>query len=202
MFCVAVLLLAFAFGVAVGRYRVFPFAVLSEGIDLAKELKIRLIGEKSWYYFPTTYSRKVPTYLPDAAYPGLNLVTGVAANDRLAAYIMDMEGKTVHSWEVDWFKIWPDAKHLPDKARPKARPGTHIHGAVVLDDGDLVYNYEFLGLVRLDLCGDVVWRLPYRTHHSIHKDDDGDLWVPAMIDRVSEDARFSSHVPEFVEPMI
>jgi hypothetical protein len=171
-------------------------------MELAKELEARLIGDKAWYYFPTTYSRKVPIYLPEAAYAGLNLVTGVAANDRLTAYIMDMEGRTAHSWEVDWFKIWPDARHLPEEARPKVRPGTHIHGAVVLDDGDLVYNYEFLGLVRLDLCGDVVWRLPYRTHHSIHKDDDGDLWVSGMIDRVSADARFSNHVPEFVEPMV
>ena len=146
----------------------------------------RLTNERSWLYRPTTDSRKLPTYLPEAAYPGLNLVTAVAADDRLAAYIMDMRGKIIHSWEVDWFKVWPDARHLPDRALPKERPGTHIHGVVVLDDGDIVYNYEHLGLVRLDLCGDVVWRLPYRTHHSIHRDDDGDLWVSAQINRVGE----------------
>ena len=93
-------------------------------------------------------------------------------------------------------------QHLPEKALPKERPGTHIHGAVVLDDGDIVYNYEYLGLVRLDLCGDVVWRLPYRTHHSIHQDDEGDLWVSAHIHRVSKDARYSNHRPEFIEPVI
>ena len=153
-------------------------------------------------HFPTGYSRKLPTHLPGAAYPGLNLVTAVEADARLAAYIMDMEGKVIHSWDVDWFRIWPDAKHLPDKALPRKRPGTHIHGAVVLDDGDIVYNYEDLGLVRLDLCGDVVWRLPYRTHHSIHQDDEGDLWVSANIHRVGKDARFSNHEPEFIEPVI
>lgn len=202
MFCVSLVLLAFAYGVAVGAYEIFPHAVLSEGVGFAKAMRSRLAGEKSWLYIPTTYSRKVPTYLPEAAYPGLNLVTAVEADDRLAAYIMDMEGKIIHSWEVDWFKIWPDAKHLPDKALPKERPGTHIHGAVVLDDGDIVYNYEHLGLVRLDLCGDVVWRLPYRTHHSIHEDDEGDLWVSAQINRVSRDARYSNHKPEFIEPII
>ena len=114
---------------------------------------------------------------------------------------MDMGGKVIHSWEVDWFKIWPDAGHLPESAIPKQRPGTHIHGAVVLDDGDIVYNYEHLGLVRLGLCGEVVWRLPYRTHHSIHRDDEGDLWVSAQINQ-ERDAGYTNHKPEFIEPII
>ena len=202
LFCASLLLLAFAYGVAVGRLRIFPYVVLTDAVDSAKAMRRRLTGEKSRLYVPTTFSRKLPRYVPDAAYPGLNLVTAVAADDRLAAYIMDMEGKVIHSWEVDWFEIWPDAGHLPDKALPKQRPGTHIHGAVVLDDGDIVYNYEHLGLVRLGLCGEVVWRLPYRTHHSIHRDDEGDLWVSAQINRVSKDARYTNHKPEFIEPII
>jgi hypothetical protein len=202
LFCASLLLLAFAYGVAVGRFRIFPYVVLTDAVDSAKAMRRRLTGEKSRLYMPTTFSRKLPRYLPDAAYPGLNLVTAVAADDRLAAYIMDMEGKVIHSWEVDWFEIWPDAGHLPDKVLPKERPGTHIHGAVVLDDGDIVYNYEHLGLVRLGLCGEVVWRLPYRTHHSIHRDDEGDLWVSAQINRLSKDARYTNHKPEFIEPII
>jgi hypothetical protein len=161
-----------------------------------------LTREKTWLYRPTTYSSRLPTYLPEAAYPGLNLVTAVEADNHLAAYIMDMRGKIIHSWEVDWFKVWPDATHLPERAVPKQRPGTHIHGAVVLDDGDIVYNYEHLGLVRLDLCGDVVWRLPYRTHHSIHRDDDGDLWVSAQINRDGDTTGYPNYEPEFVEPII
>ena len=41
----------------------------------------------------------------------------------------------------------------------------------LLDTGDLIFNYENLGLVRVDVCGNVVWRLPYRTHHSIWRDE-------------------------------
>ena len=54
---------------------------------------------------------------------------------------------------------------------------------------------------RLDLCGQVVWRLPYRTHHSIHLDDDGDLWVSAQVNRVDA-GLYPNYKPEFVEPMI
>ena len=32
----------------------------------------------------------------------------------------------------------------------KKKPGTHVHGAVVLANGDLIFNFEHLGLVRLD----------------------------------------------------
>ena len=90
----------------------------------------------------------------------------------------------------------------PKTRFPSERPGTHIHGAVVLEDGDIVYNYEHLGLVRLDLCGEVVWRLPYRTHHSVHQDDDGDLWVSAQINRDGEATGYPNHVLEFVDPII
>lgn len=32
-------------------------------------------------------------------------------------------------------------------------------------------------MVRLDTDGNVVWRLPYATHHSIHENGSGNLWV-------------------------
>lgn len=198
MFCASVILLAFGYGIAVGKYRIFPYGILNSAVYAARSLS----SEKSWFYVRARGARRLPTYLPEAAQPGLNLVTAVAADNHLAAYVMDMEGGIIHSWDVDWFDVWPDAIHLPEEARPKEPPGTHIHGAVVLDDGDLVFNYEHLGLVRLDLCGDVVWRLPYRTHHSIEMDDDGDLWVSAQINRTDADPRFPNYSPEFIEPMI
>jgi hypothetical protein len=201
MFCASLVLLAFAYGVAVGRLEIFPWKMIRQAISSARDVRSKLAAEPSWLYAPTTYTRKLPIHDRDAAYPGLNLVTSVQADNRLAAYIMDMDGRVVHSWDVDWFRVWPDASHLPEKARPRERPGTHIHGVVVLDDGDIVYNYEHLGLVRLDLCGQVVWRLPYRTHHSIHMDDDGDLWVSAQLNRVDAGA-YPNYKPEFVEPMI
>lgn len=201
-FCASLALLVFAYGIAVGKYQIFPFRILKAAARAAEDIQGRLSSERSWLYVRAGDSRRLPTYVPEAAYRGVNLVTAVAADDQLAAYIMDMEGRIIHSWDVDWFEVWPDADHLPDKARPKERPGTHVHGAVVLDDGDLVYNYEHLGLVRLDLCGDVVWRLPYRTHHSVELDDDGNLWVSAQINRTAPDARFPNYSPEFIEPMI
>ena len=78
MFCASLLLLAFAYGVAVGRFEIFPYPVISDAISTARVMRHGLTGEKSWLYMPTTYTRKLPTYRPEAAYPGLNLVTAVA----------------------------------------------------------------------------------------------------------------------------
>ena len=120
----------------------------------------------------------------------------------LSVKIMDMDGKTLHQWIIDWFKIWPDAKHVPDRLLPKSPPGTHVHGAVLMENGDLVFNFEHLGLVRLDRQGKVVWRLPYQTHHSIDRDDDGNLWVCGQKEHTEPSDRFPNQIPPFVEDTI
>jgi hypothetical protein len=79
---------------------------------------------------------------------------------------------------LDWFDLWPKADHLEPDEVPQSRPGTHVHGFVILASGDLVFNYENKGLLKVDPCGHVVWRVPYRTHHSVALADDGTFWVP------------------------
>lgn len=38
-------------------------------------------------------------------------------------------------------------------------------------------NYEYCGTVRLDPCGDVVWALDERTHHSVVPAEAGGYWA-------------------------
>ena len=45
-------------------------------------------------------------------------------------------------------------------------------------DGDVVFNFENGGLVRIDRCSRVKWRIAQQTHHSVAEDADGNLWVP------------------------
>jgi hypothetical protein len=85
-----------------------------------------------------------------------------------------MQGRPIHEWTIDWFTIWPNATHIPRKITPRSRPGTHVDGAVVMPNGDIVFNFEHLGLVRLDPSGSRGdW---YQTHHSVHSTTTG-LWV-------------------------
>lgn len=196
-FCVSAVAVAFGYGVAVGMFQLFPyqvFATAEKGF-----LKLRASSEWPWYYTRIKSPDQTPVNNTGLACGGLNLVTQIEANDVLSAKIMDMDGETLHKWTIDWFKIWPDAEHLPSRWIPQSAPGTHIHGATVLENGDLVFNFEHLGLVRLDLAGKVVWRLPYQTHHSVTQDEKGNLWVCGQKEHTERDARFPNRKPPFEE---
>lgn len=132
-------------------------------------------------YFPSKESRTVIVHEPRAIAPGLTLISGIGAKGALFAKLIDVSGRVVHAWDLDWFKLWPHADYLPADVRPKSRPGTHIHGMVLEPNGDLVFNYEELGMMKVDVCGRPIWRLPRRTHHSIVRDDNGNYWAPELV---------------------
>jgi len=199
LFWVSAVFLALSYGVIAGMWRLFPYAIFASAVRGFEELREdESATGRSWYYRPVR-----PPYLPriantGRAQPGSNLVTEILA-DALSVKIMDLDGKTLHRWTIDWFKIWPDARHVPERLMPQSRPGTQVNGAALLEHGDLVFNFEHLGLVRLDRNGGVVWRLPYQTHHSVHRDDDGKLWVCGQKEHREPMAAFPNLVPPFVE---
>ena len=127
----------------------------------------------------------------------------VGKNNTLLVSVVDLQGKQVHQWDIDWFELWGNAPHLQSIEQPKSKPGTHIHGAHILNNGDLVFNFEGLGLMRINACGNEVWKLPYRTHHSIYENSDQTLWVAGQINYFNdhpEDKTFKG--PYLVEPTI
>ncbi|MHB9112597.1 MAG: arylsulfotransferase family protein [Thermoleophilia bacterium] len=201
----------FGFGFVVGKKEFFPYSIIERAIIGYGELKNEMLrlgledlssqsNEKlPWYYSRVDEPNPTPVRNTGRAYTGLNLVTGIGDNLELFAKIVDMDGREVHSWNVDWFRIWPDADHLPEKWIPKSKPGATVHGVVILDNGDLVFNFDKLGLVRLDRDSNVVWRLPYQTHHSVELDEKGSLWVCGMKYHVEGDDRFPNRVPPFFE---
>lgn len=197
MSCVCAVFLIFLLGLAAGRYGWMPakiLAVLETGYRA-----VATAGDLPWYY-----ARLEPPYPPaithrDGAQPGLNLVTRLKGDAGLAAEIVDLDGRVLHTWNVDWFSVWSDATHLPAHVQPRRTMETHVHGAVVMPNGDLVFNYEHLGLVRLDRDSRVVWRLPYQTHHSVELDDQGNLWVCGQRERRTIDPAFPHRTPVYDE---
>lgn len=198
----------FAFGYIVGKHKLFPYPLIAYANQGFLELKTQLLrfeslGGKADKELPTwmhKYNKPIPAHIDTSdAYPGLNLITRSAKDFTLRADITDMDGKVLHEWIINWFDIWPDATHVPDSLLPKNKPGTQIHGAVIMDNGDLVFNFDHQGLVRLGLRGEVVWRLPYLTHHSVHLHDDGNLWVCGRRHHTTYDARLPNRVPPFDE---
>jgi len=159
-------------------------------------------GVKDFYYQKTIYQKKLIINEPDSVFKSPVLISSVIEDKNISAKVIDIEGTIIHKWDLNWFSIWPDATHLSDKRKPKEKPGTHVHGMIILDNGDIVYNYEYLGLVRIDVCGNIVWRLPYNTHHSIVKDDNNVLWIPGQRKHKKRIAGFPNFKPPFIEPTI
>lgn len=191
----------------VSKNPVYPLTLFGTVLDSSKEQladTLQQVGlKKPHYYYQTDFEVTDNRHDAAKAQHGLTLITAVDENQDLEAKIVELDGTLVQRWPIDWFSLWPDAEHVPDIFQPKQRPGTHIHGAVIMENGDLVFNFEYQGLVRLNICGDVVWRLPYQTHHSIDRDEKtGNLWVSGRVFHDKPTSKYPNHVPPFAEPTV
>ncbi len=194
--------LALGYGVLAGMWKLWPYGIVASAVEGYDGLRADAgPTATTWYYKRLARRGLPPIGNTGRAQPGVNLVTEIQG-DALAVEVMDLDGHVLHRWAIDWFRIWPDAQHVPDRLRPRSQPGTHVDGATLLDDGDLVFNFEHLGLVRLDRSGGVVWRLPYQTHHSVHRADDGNLWVCGQKERLERVPEFPNLEPPFVEDTV
>src|SRR5690606_9841947 len=107
----------------------------------------------------------MPVEVSARAQPGVTLLTGMFDKE-VGARLVSLDGKVLHRWPIRFDRIWSDATHLESSELPLNNWDSMIHGTILYRNGDLVFNFSDLGLVRLDRCAEVVWRLPYRTHHS------------------------------------
>ena len=192
----------FCFGFLLREFELFPYQLYVEAKKGLEKVYNSVTNTLPWYY--TRLENLPPKELSSRGKPqsGLNLVTRIAADHTISAAILDINGKAVHEWNIDWFKLWPNPQHLPEESLPQEKPGTHIHGAVLMENGDLIFNFENLGLIRIDLNGEVVWRLDYITHHSIHRHDDGNLWVSGRRYHTQRVDRLPHLEPPFFEETI
>jgi hypothetical protein len=200
-------ILVFSLGVAVGHFRLLPAPLMNKakaGYEELQKLRLRsgsLRRQKNlpWYYKRLEHPGSSVKARTPGSSDGVNLVTRVADRLELGAELIDMNGRLLHRWAVDWFELWPHPDHLPSYAVPKSRPGTHLHGAVLLENGNLVVNFEHLGTVCLDPDSSILWKLPYRTHHSIHLHDEGTLWICGQITHHEAHPDFPDRKPPFDE---
>jgi hypothetical protein len=168
-------ILVFLAGFLVRDFKLFPYPYYAKAMQGFQKIREDALGKLPIYY--QRIDKPFPEISNPQPYEGLNLVTKMTTDDNLTAEIIDAQGKVVHRWNINWFELWPNPDHVPENIRPKETPGTQIHGAVIMENGDLVFNFDYFGLIRIDRQGKVVWRLPYMTHHSLHRHDDGNLWV-------------------------
>ncbi len=195
----SVVVLGFAYGYLSREHGWFPHGLIEQASQGLKEAREDVHETRPWYYYDTTATRRCTVADRDAVAPGLTLVTGVGADKKQFADVVDVDGNVVQRWALDWFTIWPDATHLPDDIVPKSPPGTMVNGALVTERGDLIFNFDACGLVCLDACGHVRWRRPLRTHHTLWRDDQGHIWTSIRHTRRAARPDLPNYLPNFEE---
>jgi len=90
---------------------------------------------------------------------GLNLVV---SGHRPWAALMDMDGRLVHEWQLDFNEAWPGREISPDVTGDE-----YWRRVLLLDDGGIVAIHEGLGIVRLDADSRLVWAREGGYHHDL-----------------------------------
>jgi hypothetical protein len=148
--------------------------------------------------------------------PARHAGSGVTINDTqnddlvlLAGYFDDgnelrlirRDGSIVARWPVAFSEIFTDTRHVYEP--PATDWNTDIHGALILPDGSVVFVFEYMGLVKLDRCGRLKWKVAAPVHHSVERAEAGGYWVPGR-NYVLEEAmpRFPPFSPPYFEDTI
>ena len=169
-------------GVVYGFFATVNRWFVADQINLVKLAFEQVYEEfqRPWYLSIPAGDIDIQTLVPAALAPGLILIAGVANDNMNFIRVIDRDGRIAHSWQPDWFKIWPEnSPNIPAGRIPKNQPGATLHGVQVLPDGGVLLNFELLSTIRLDACGAVVWKLDNLGHHTIDLAEDGTIWVPA-----------------------
>jgi hypothetical protein len=164
----------FVLGLALGYLREPPANLVGDALvsfkDLEENRGAYFFGVPTQHLEPKRYPGSgVTLSKPEQTQSGVTFMTGLFGN-KLGARLYSADGRLLHEWPLDFFKIAPDAMRYPFDAL--------IHGDVIYENGDVIANLESRGMVRFSACGNIAWQNLGQTHHSISIDDEGFLWAP------------------------
>ncbi len=111
--------------------------------------------------------------------PGLTFLAGLIDGD-IKVQLIQLDGGVVREWPIAYNALVQEAGISLDLKEARRNWNVHIHGALALPDGSIVFSFDGgHGLFRVDRCGQVLWGLSEDYHHSLHYDSSsGTLWSP------------------------
>jgi hypothetical protein len=170
-----------------------PDKVLELAGNSEKQIKE---AKRPSFLVPIRYSTSgVTIHDADAVAPGIILLTShwPEYGWRPGLRLIDSEGNLLHRWDVDIKKIWGFGLFQNADAS--------VHGSYLFPNGDVLFNVDYTGLVRLDACGEVVWKTDSNimTHHSVFRAENGNFWV-AGYRRIEKDNPRAKLFPVFSKP--
>ena len=175
--------LVFGYGVGVGHYGWFPWTLMKSGRDAVRSVMTEapsMAGVRpTAFLHPARYDGDGATVLiEDRVWDGRTLIAGFFDGNN-EVRLVELDGTPVHRWPVSFSALFPDPQHLAGTGTaPSTDWNADLHGVLALPDGSILFNFEYLGLAKLDRCGSVEWTLSHMTHHSIERAAGGGFWVP------------------------
>jgi hypothetical protein len=181
--------LAFLYGTAVGKWEWFPHSFLDRATDQARQV---LKNQPQGLPFTGTprYNRKGARALrPGKIQSGLTLISSWWEGPdgwKPGLRLINKKGQVFHKWQVNRTDLFQGGfAHKKDPSQAST------HGALLLPEGDSVVNVSYIGMARLDACGNVLWTLKEGNHHSIARAGDGSFWTPGV------SSKLRTRTPEF-----
>jgi hypothetical protein len=176
-------LLVFMYGIAVGKYEVFPYPILEFGADSFSAVIAEggtLTGTRPTEYLnPARHpGNGVTVNEADKVAPGLTFISSFF-DGGTELRLIRIDGSVAHRWPVRYSTLFPDTAHIaPKTSVPQSDWNAEIHGAVPLPDGSVVFNFNYLGTAKIGRCGETQWTLPLMTHHAVTYASDGTFLIP------------------------
>jgi hypothetical protein len=187
LFLVGLVLLILACGIVIGRQRLWPMPAVeaaSAAVEDWRQNWRHYLGRRSKYLVPTSRTQGGVTINQAALVsPGLTFFTAFR-DGRFGAWLIDADGRLVHSWAVRMAELFPQPPAHLDATPPDW--DINVQGSALLPNGDVILNIYSTGLARLDRCSRPLWVLPEATHHSVDVLPDGRILSPIRIERFSE----------------
>jgi hypothetical protein len=197
----SLLLLAFIAGAAIMHFGVFPKDPLRRAFAGGAALYEGMTGYEDRYMTDfwadaRTDQRGVTRYDPALAQNGLTLYS---STHEQAAYLMDMEGRVVHRWRMNFSDLWDESAAVK---HPRPDPFVYIEKAQVLPNGDLIALYTAIGdtpwgygIAKLSASSEVIWKYLGHAHHDFEIDEAGNIHVLTQQVTESELEGFA-HLPK------
>ena len=170
-------LLAFGCGVTVMMLHIFPYDLIISARSAWRELNSTQERIALYRHVLNTNQKRggVISHEPGKANDGLTLII-YYNDDAFELGLFDMDGTRLHGWKVTPSRflamqhrdvLWD----LPDRLQI-------LNGAHLYENGDLLFLFDYLGLVKVDRCSRLIWSLDEPVHHVITVAPDGRIWGP------------------------
>jgi hypothetical protein len=179
----SLLFLAFVAGAAIMHFGLFPMDPLRRAFSGGSALYEGMTGYNDrfttdFWADARTDQRGVTRYDPARAQNGLTLYS---STHEQAAYLMDMQGKVVHRWQMNFSALWDESAAVKN---PRSDEFIYIEKAQVLPNGDLIALYTAIGdtpwgygIAKLNAKSEVIWKYLGHAHHDFEIDGAGNIHV-------------------------